>query len=124
MNRRLETPEELASGMDDRTPADALLYFVDWLNRRDRVSDKIATDHLAASFEALAAELRAEAIENLTPQTRGLILAATVLLDAAGDTRAGDGLAHEPVSRSGDAYGSLAQGDSTAEEPEPRPSVP
>jgi hypothetical protein len=25
MNRRLETPEELASGMDDRTPADALL---------------------------------------------------------------------------------------------------
>jgi len=50
MKRRLETPEELASGMNDRTPADALLYFVDWLNRRDRVSDKIATDHLAASL--------------------------------------------------------------------------
>lgn len=63
MNRQLETPEELASVMDDRPPADALQYFVDWLNRRDHLSDKIATDHLAASLEALAAELRAEAIE-------------------------------------------------------------
>ena len=91
MNRWLETPEELASGMDGRAPADALLYFVDWLNRRDKLSDKIATDYLATSLEALAAELRAEAIENLNPQTRGLVLAATVLLDAASDTRAGDG---------------------------------
>ena len=90
MNRRLETPEELAAGMDNRPPADALLYFVDWLDRRDRVSDKIATDHLASSLEAIAAELRAEAVENLSPQTRGLILAATVLLDTASDTRADD----------------------------------
>ena len=75
-------------------------------------------------FEALAAELRAEAVENLTPETRGLILAATVLLDAAGDTRAGDRLAHEPVSQSGDAHGSLAQDDPTVVEPEPRSSVP
>jgi hypothetical protein len=29
MNRPLETPEELACEMDDRPPADALLYFVD-----------------------------------------------------------------------------------------------
>jgi hypothetical protein len=86
VKRRLETPEELASGMDDRSPADALLYFVDWLNRRDHLNDKIATDHLAASLEALAAELRAEAVENLSPQTKGLVLAATVLLDAASDT--------------------------------------
>jgi hypothetical protein len=64
LNRRLETPEELASGMDDRPPADALLYFVDWLNRSDHLSDKIATDYLAASLEALAAALRAEVIEN------------------------------------------------------------
>ena len=123
MNRPLETPEELATGMDDRPPEDALLYFVDWLDRRDRVSDKIAKDHLAASFEALAAELRVEAVENLSAQTSGLILAAAVLLDAAGETRVGDGVAYEPVSRAGDANGSLAQDDRTAQEPEPQSAV-
>ena len=63
--------------MDDRPPADALLYFVDWLDRRDRISNKIAKDHLAAKLvEALAAELRVEAVENSVPyqraDTRGL----------------------------------------------------
>ena len=123
MNRRLETPEELVSGMADRPPGDALLYFVDWLNRRDRLSEKVATEHLAASLEALAAELRAEAVRNLSTQTRGLILAATVLLDAAGEIRAGDGSAHEPVSRAGDAPRSLAQDDRIAEGYERSPAV-
>ena len=93
MNPGLETPEELASGMADRSPADALIYFVDWLDRRDHISDKIAIDQLADHLEALAAELRAEAVENLNPHTKGLILAAKVLLDTAGDAWGGDGLA-------------------------------
>jgi hypothetical protein len=124
MNRRLETPEELVSGMADRPPGDALLYFVDWLNRRDRLSEKVATEHLAASLEALAAELRAQAVRNLSTQTRGLILAATVLLDAAGEIRAGDGSAHEPLSRrAGDAPRSIARDDRSTKGYERSPAV-
>jgi hypothetical protein len=93
MNRGLETPDELASGMADRSPADALIYFVDWLDRRDHISDEIALDQLADQLEALAAELRAEAVENLNPHSKGLILAAKVLLDTAGDARGGHGQA-------------------------------
>jgi hypothetical protein len=124
MNRRLETPEELVFGMADRPPGDALLYFVAWLNRRDRLSEKVATEHLAASLEALAAELRAEAVRNLSTQTRGLILAATVLLDAAGEIRAGDGSAHEPLSRrAGDAPRSIARDDRSTKGYERSPAV-
>lgn len=95
MDEGLETPEQLARGMADRSPADALLYVVDWLDRRDHLSDEIVVEHLAGSLEVLAAELRTEAVENLSPETKGLLLGATVLLDAARGARTGDELAAE-----------------------------
>jgi hypothetical protein len=95
MNEGLESPEELAVGMAERSPAAALLYVVDWLDRRDQLSDQISVEHLAASLEVLAAELRTEAVENLSSETRGLILAATVLFDSADGARRGDELAGE-----------------------------
>jgi hypothetical protein len=99
MNEGLESPEELAVGMAERSPAAALLYVVDWLDRRDQLSDQISVEHLAASLEVLAAELRTEAVENLSSETRGLILAATVLFDSADGARRGDQLAGESGDR-------------------------
>lgn len=95
MSDCLETPEELAKGMAERSPAAALLFVVDWLDRRDQLSDQISVEHLAASLEVLAAELRTEAVENLSSETRGLMLAAIVLFDSADGARRGDELAGE-----------------------------
>lgn len=100
MSGRLETPDEVARAMAERSSAEALLYIVDWLDRRDQISDQVALDHLAANFEMLAAELRSEAVGNLSPQTKGLIVAAAVLLDAAHGARMGDDLAEGPRSAS------------------------
>ena len=91
---RLATIEELVSTLGVPLPADAVLHLVNWLDRRDRIFDKIATEQQAISLEAVAAELHAEAAGNQSPQTPGLILAARVLLDRAAETRAGECVTH------------------------------
>lgn len=99
MDRHLETPEELAVFMGHSSPAEALIYFVDWLHRRDKVSDQIATDDFATGLYTLAAELRIEAAGGSSSQSRGLAVAAAVLSDTADGVRVGDKLADEPPSR-------------------------
>ena len=91
MSHHLQSAEELTTSMADRSPADALSWFRDWLERRDAISHQVTTDDLATALEALAAELRAEA-GRVTAQTSGLDLAATVLVDSAHDVRAGHDL--------------------------------
>ncbi len=94
MSHHLESAEELTTSMADRSPADALRWFGDWLDRRDAIAQEVTTDDLATALEALAAELRAEA-SRVTAQTPGLDLAASVLVDSAHDVRAGHHFVNE-----------------------------
>jgi hypothetical protein len=96
MMRQLETPEELVREMASRQYLDAVSQLVDWLRRRDDRSADLASEQLAENLEALAAELRGEAVQTSTARTAGLMLAAVVLRDTARDIRAGD----EPAASS------------------------
>jgi len=90
VSQYLERVEDVTGEMGGRSAADAAVWFADWLRRRDASTADIAAEQLAGSLESLAAEFRGEAGLEATPRTRGLLLAATVLIDAAGGLRVGD----------------------------------
>ena len=92
MTQYLETGEELTSAMSTRSRADALVWFTDWLARRDSLQDEISVDQLATALETLAQEIRGEADQATSSRTPGLQLAATVLTDSAQGVRLGDRL--------------------------------
>jgi hypothetical protein len=98
-SRGLESPDELADQMASRTPVDAQVWLAEWLDRRDVMSGELASEQLAEDLDSLAAELRGEALEASTPRTTGLIVAAAVLHDVAGDVRHGEPVAG-PVTTS------------------------
>jgi hypothetical protein len=90
VSQYLERVEDVTGEMGGRSSADAAAWFADWLRRRDASSADLANEQLAGSLESLAEEFRGEARRESTPRTRGLLLAATVLVDAAGGLRVGD----------------------------------
>jgi hypothetical protein len=87
MYRHLETAEELTAAMGVRSSADALVWFADWLTRRDSAQAELTADDLATALETLAAELRGEAHTVSNHRTAGLRLAAGYLTDSAHDVR-------------------------------------
>ena len=97
MRRQLETPEQLTRVMRSGSDEEALTCFTDWLDRRDHVTDLVATDQLAAALDTLADEIRTENAAGLSPRTQGLVVAAAVLGDTAYDVRAGERLTDRPT---------------------------
>ena len=85
----LHTSDELAEAVGCRSRTEALSWLISWLERRDDIFEKIKIDDISATLETIAAELRREA-EQASPNSSGLVLAATVLTDTAEDVRAGD----------------------------------
>ena len=55
MSQHLESTEEVAGAMEVRSRADALRWFTDWLQRRDRISEDI-TDEELAEIDSFAGE--------------------------------------------------------------------
>ncbi len=90
MTSQLDLPTDVVAEMGRRTEEEAVAWFALWLHRRDELGAELATEHLAEALEVLASELRGEAQFAATARTRGLLLAATVLCDAAGGFRVGD----------------------------------
>ncbi len=90
MSRYLEPVGDVAGEIASRSTTEGAVWFADWLDRRDAYTADVATEQLAEALEALAAELRGEATHESTARTRGLLLAAAVLIDTAGGVRVGD----------------------------------
>ena len=87
MSYQLESTDDLTSSMADRSHAEALQWFTEWLERRDQIADQLSKDDLATALEALALELRHEAKGNPDGRSAGLDVAASVLTDSAEETR-------------------------------------
>jgi hypothetical protein len=87
MARHLESAEELTAALSVRSTAEALVWFADWLSRRDSAQAELTADDLATALETLAAELRGEARTISNSRTAGLRLAAGYLTDSAHDVR-------------------------------------
>ena len=98
MDQHLESAEELTAAMEVRSPADALIWFTDWLERRDQAADEISNEDLAVALETLAAELRGESIVVGDVRSSGLDLAASFLTDSAGGVRRGDALSDDTMT--------------------------
>ena len=79
MGRNLESPEELINDVRHHSGEEALTSLPQWLDRRDQVTNQVASDELAAALDTLAAEFRTEIAQDASPRTHGLAVAAAVL---------------------------------------------